>query len=47
VVDYFDIRDADDLKAPRDDSDQLVIAVAAKLGNTRLIDNTTVDIGNP
>lgn len=47
VVDYFDIRDADDLKPPREDSDQLVIAVAAKLGNTRLIDNTTVDIGNP
>ncbi|MBM3203789.1 4-phosphopantoate--beta-alanine ligase, partial [Candidatus Woesearchaeota archaeon] len=38
-VDYFSVRQADDLSMPRPDARRLVILVAARLGKTRLIDN--------
>ncbi len=40
--DYFSICDAATLHAPTDFTEQLVIATAARLGNTRLIDNVTL-----
>ncbi len=43
-VDYFSIRRAENLEMPDRDSDDLVILVAARLGNARLIDNTVVTI---
>ena len=43
-VDYFAIRRAQNLEMPDRDCDELVILVAAKLGNARLIDNTVVTI---
>ena len=39
---YFAIRQAGDLQPVRDNSKELVILTAAKLGKTRLIDNITV-----
>ena len=44
--DYYAICDAHSLQAPNDNSVELVIAAAAKLGDTRLIDNITVTL-NP
>ncbi len=41
-VDYFSIRQADDLGVPESGSTRVVILVAARLGKTRLIDNLTV-----
>lgn len=41
-VDYVEIRDADDLQPVSEESRQLVALVAAKLGNTRLIDNLVI-----
>jgi pantoate--beta-alanine ligase len=38
-VDYFSVRQADDLSMPQPDARRLVILVAARLGKTRLIDN--------
>ncbi len=43
-VDYFAIRRAENLEMPDRDCDELVILVAAKLGNARLIDNIVVTI---
>ncbi len=43
-VDYFAIRRALNLESPDRDCDELVILVAAKLGNARLIDNLIVTI---
>jgi pantoate--beta-alanine ligase len=37
--DYFSIREAHDLSAPRSDSKHLVVLTAARLGKARLIDN--------
>lgn len=43
-VDYFSIRRAQNLEIPDRDCDELVVLVAARLGNARLIDNTVVTI---
>lgn len=42
--DYFQIRRAEDLQSPDGTKKELVILVAAYLGNARLIDNKTVTI---
>ena len=44
VVDYVEIRDADNLEAPAADSKELLFAVAAVFGTTRLIDNCFVKL---
>ena len=41
-VDYYAIRDADDLAAPRPQTREFVILTAARLGGARLIDNLRV-----
>lgn len=41
-VDYYAIRDADDLAAPRAQTREFVILTAARLGGARLIDNLRV-----
>src|SRR6201987_1355686 len=38
-VDYFSVRDAADLAAPRPETRELVVLAAARLGRARLIDN--------
>lgn len=43
-VDYVDIRSQTDLSDPSPDKTELVILAAAKLGNTRLIDNCEVNL---
>ncbi len=43
-VDYFAIRRAQNLEIPDRDCDELVVLVAAQLGDARLIDNTVVTI---
>ena len=43
-VDYVEIRSQSDLSEPSPDKTELVILVAAKLGNTRLIDNCEVNL---
>jgi pantoate--beta-alanine ligase len=43
-VEYFSIRRAQNLQIPDRDCDELVVLVAAKLGNARLIDNIVVTI---
>src|SRR5262249_41268622 len=40
--DYFAIRHASDLSAPRPNADPLVVLTAARLGKARLIDNVQV-----
>jgi len=42
-VDYFSIRNADDLQPPSEKDEKWVILAAAFLGKTRLIDNLQVD----
>ncbi len=44
--DYFQIRRAEDLLAPREDDARLVILVAAWLGKARLIDNFPLTLPN-
>lgn len=44
VIDYVEVRDATTLMPPTDDSEELVILGAAKLGTTRLIDNLTITL---
>ena len=44
--DYFAIRDARTLQAVTEDSEEITILVAARLGNTRLIDNVRLSL-NP
>jgi len=44
TVDYFAIRRAQNLEIPDRDCDELVVLVAAHLGDARLIDNTVVTI---
>ena len=44
VLDYLEIRDAEDLSKTHVESDTAVILVAAKLGGARLIDNVTVHL---
>jgi pantoate--beta-alanine ligase len=46
ITDYFQICDATTLQTAKADSAELVIAAAAKLGSTRLIDNITITL-NP
>ncbi|WP_458717368.1 pantoate--beta-alanine ligase [Pseudomonas gregormendelii] len=43
-VDYFEIRNAQDLAPAREGATHLVLLVAARIGTTRLIDNLTVDL---
>lgn len=43
-VDYFSIRRAQNLEVPDRDCDDLVVLVAARLGEARLIDNIVVTI---
>ncbi len=43
-VDYLEIREAAQLRAPRPEDRKLVILAAAYLGSTRLIDNLTVEL---
>ncbi len=43
-VDYFAICDASTLRAPTPDTRECVIAVAARIGKARLIDNVRIDI---
>lgn len=43
-VDYVDIRSQTDLSEPSPDKTELVIVAAAKLANTRLIDNCEVNL---
>ena len=43
-VDYFSIRRAQNLEIPDRDCDELVVLVAAVLGDARLIDNTVITI---
>jgi pantoate--beta-alanine ligase len=43
-LEYFEIRNAQDLKPATSHDTHLVILVAARIGKTRLIDNLTVDI---
>lgn len=45
VIDYLDIRNGHDLTPATDTTDYLVIAAAAKFGNTRLIDNVSFFLG--
>jgi len=45
--DYFAVRDAADLHAPRPASRELVVLTAARLGKARLIDNLRVPIARP
>ena len=44
VVDYVEIRDADNLEEPTAASKELLFAVAAVFGTTRLIDNCFVKL---
>ena len=44
VVDYVEIRDADNLEEPTSNSKELLFAVAAVFGTTRLIDNCFVKL---
>jgi pantoate--beta-alanine ligase len=44
VVDYLQLRDTELRPVPRDGSGRLL--VAARLGNTRLLDNVAIQIGN-
>jgi len=44
VPDYFSIRSAEDLGPPSGGHRRLVLLVAARLGQTRLIDNVCVDL---
>jgi pantoate--beta-alanine ligase len=41
-VDYFSVRDANNLQAPNDRSRDLVVLTAARIGRARLIDNLRV-----
>jgi pantoate--beta-alanine ligase len=43
-LEYFEVRNAQDLKPATSHDTHLVILVAARIGKTRLIDNLTVDI---
>jgi pantoate--beta-alanine ligase len=42
--DYVSIRRAENLAAPNRDTDELVVRAAARLGETRLIDNLPVHV---
>lgn len=44
VVDYVEVRDADNLEEPTSNSKELLFAVAAVFGTTRLIDNCFVKL---
>lgn len=44
VVDYVEVRDAENLEDPSNDSKELLFAVAAVFGTTRLIDNCFVKL---
>ena len=44
--DYFAIRDARTLRAVTDNTEEVAILAAAKLGSTRLIDNVRLNL-NP
>ena len=44
VLDYLEIRDAQDLSKSYVEADSAVILVAAKLGRARLIDNLVIDL---
>jgi pantoate--beta-alanine ligase len=49
AVDYIDLRDADELTAPATplaDDARVVLALAVKVGGTRLIDNTVLGLGD-
>ena len=42
--DYYAVRDAQDLQAPRADSRELVVLTAARIGRARLIDNLRLSL---
>ena len=44
IVDYVEVRDADNLEMPSANSRELLFAVAAFFGTTRLIDNCFVKL---
>ncbi|MFA5628090.1 MAG: pantoate--beta-alanine ligase [Thiohalomonadaceae bacterium] len=44
IVDYLTVRRAVDLAVPQAGEKRLVVLVAARLGNTRLIDNVLIDM---
>jgi pantoate--beta-alanine ligase len=46
VIDYLEIRDANDLSRSYVESETAVILVAAKLGQARLIDNLVVSLAS-
>jgi pantoate--beta-alanine ligase len=46
MPDYVSIRDANTLQGITSDTEQVVILAAAKLGNTRLIDNVTLTVNS-
>ncbi|MNG12966.1 Pantothenate synthetase [compost metagenome] len=43
-LEYFEVRNAQDLAPLKSTDTQFVILVAARIGKTRLIDNLTVDL---
>jgi pantoate--beta-alanine ligase len=43
ATDYAVIRNAADLREPRGDQEALVTLIAARMGNTRLIDNLLIE----
>ncbi len=44
IVDYVECLDSETLEAPTSDSKELLLAVAAKFGTTRLIDNILINL---
>jgi pantoate--beta-alanine ligase len=44
-VDYYAVRDADDLALPSSATREFVLLAAARLGSARLIDNLKVPVG--
>jgi pantoate--beta-alanine ligase len=46
VIDYLEIRDANDLSQSYVESETAVILVAARLGQARLIDNLVVSLAS-
>ena len=47
AVQYASVADADSLEELHETRERMVVSVAAKVGETRLIDNVVVDLGGP